>query len=256
MVARSACIPSHRTFMYTHHLSQYFPTKDTVVEYWWCVHLALCLPKIQKDSPLMNQQRILSLLPETQNTIRYYKVWNAHWWVDRYILLLCFLISPFRQRWPATLKTVRRSSAWNPQLSQSSTDKWTLTRLSHNRLIVPHKVSIFTLHTQLPFSPHTKKVLTFQRWKSQEGSSATFGNNVWLENNQDIIAKYSSGLHTLSHYKSCECYHTCRIECFPVTMDAESDINRLACHTLQTVFSRCRGTVLCYVVDNLRAPKA
>lgn len=179
--------------------------------------------------------------------------------MDRYVSLLCLYISPFRQRWPSTLKTVRRTSVRNPQLSQYSIDKWTLTRLSHNRLIVPHKVSISTAsQTQLPFSPHTKKVLTFQRWKSQEGSSATFGSNVWLENNQDIIAKYSSGVDTLSHYKSCECYHTCRIECFPVTMDAELDINRLACHTLQTVFSRCRGTILSYVVDksNLRAPKA
>lgn len=165
--------------------------------------------------------------------------------MDRYISLLCLYISPFRQRWPSTLKTVRRTSVRNPQLSQYSIDEWTLTRLSHNRLIVPHKVSILTaLQTQLPFSPHTKKVLTFQCWKSQEGSSATFGSNVWLENNKDIIAKYSSGVHTLSHYKSCECYHTCRIECFPVTMDAESDINRLACHTLQTVFSRCRATLL------------
>lgn len=153
----------------------------------------------------------------------------------------------------------RRWDARQSEIHNYHNTVLTLTRLSHNRLIVPHKVSILTAsQTQLPFSPHTKKVLTFQRWKSQEGSSATFGSNVWLENNQDIIAKYSSGVHTLSHYKSCECYHTCRIECFPVTMDAESDINRLACHTLQTVFSRCRGTVLCYVVDksNLRAPKA
>lgn len=139
-------------------LSQYFPIKDTVVDYWWYMHLDLCSPK-------MNQQSILSLLPYTQKTIRYYIVWNSHLWMDRYISLLCFYISPFRQRRPSTLKTVRRTSVRSPQLSQYSIDKWTLTCLGHNRLIVPHKVPILTAsQTQLPFSPHTKKC-----WLSSAG---------------------------------------------------------------------------------------
>lgn len=195
---------------------------NTVFGYGWYV-FGVVISQIQKkENPLMNQPRTLSLLV-LRHRIQYSHIkceTPTGGWTDTFHFFVS--IPPFLDK--DTLPQQRHCELHNSPKSTTITIQYLTNGYTHvwatisslslikSQYRQPHK------HTQLPFSPHTKKVLTFQPWKSQESSSATFGR--WLENNQDIIAKYSSRVHALSHYKSCECYHTCSIKCLPVTMDS------------------------------------
>lgn len=137
-----------------------FQMKGTVVDYWWCVHLDLGLPKIQKNNPLMIRQLFHFCL---RHRIQYTPVkceTPTDGWTDtfHFFVSISALLDkdspPQQRRWDTRQSEIHYHN--------TVLDKWTLTCLSHNKLIVPHKVSILTAsQTQLLFSLHTKTSVIF-----------------------------------------------------------------------------------------------
>lgn len=133
--------------------------------FWNEIWLGVGISQIQIgeiENPLMNQPRTLSLF------VLRHRIWCFHMkcetptdgWTDTFHFF--FSIPPFLDK--DTLPQQRpwdERQSWIHNYHNTVLDKWTLTCLSHNKLIVPHKVSILTApqtHTTPILSTHKKSV--------------------------------------------------------------------------------------------------
>lgn len=102
----------------------------------------------------------------------------------------------FRQRVPATVRAERHThQSWLHNYHNAILDKWTLTCLSHNTLIVCRIVSIFTAwrtHTCNSYSICAQEPVGLPALENSGKITMpwiSFWQLEWLENNRDFISK-------------------------------------------------------------------
>lgn len=177
--AQRLCIPSQRAFAYT--CCQFFPSKcfrnvvflqltqilnpwhilNAVVSYWWCVVGSHKHIKGSRKSPDDSAKDSFTFV--LRHRIQYLHIKcesPTDGWTDTFHFFVS--IPPFLDR-----ETPPQQRLWDARQSRihnyhnTVLDKWTLTCLNHNKLIVPHKVSILTApqtHTTPILSTHKKSV--------------------------------------------------------------------------------------------------
>lgn len=189
----------------------------------------------------------LSLLSLPLKTILSRKVWNSHWWDDRFHGFFFASVTPFSDKDTLPqrgLKAIHINPDHNTIL-----DKWTLTCLSHNKLIVwqfeSHSLHIHSIWNTQNTHTHTPPILSVlrnllacQHWKTWKRSSARVHHALNIRLAACAIGEQSryyfktipvnSGTHYLIYNHVNDSVHAIYgSSVVPVSMDSVYDINRL-----------------------------